>query len=404
MKFRGEFSPRALWVLFACMMCQTGAGLFYATQSLSRDVIGELGWTRTMWSSAMAPMLLISSVSQAFVGAACVQFGVRAVLTSSVLLLGLTFLVLGNMRELWHFHLAMALLALSNAGFGDVSVGAVVTRWFRRGRSLGLGFALVGSNLGGVIFVHLIALLSESGDWRRAALWVGVGGAALILPFALFVIRDPRPGEGADEESLPTGEPRAEYASVRLSEALRRPAFWVLFFTMFAYALAQLGTVNHLVLYLTDLGYSTREAASALELAMGAGIASKLGAGAIALRLRARTALAFNTALLLGGFLLLPFASDPFVMSVFGVIFGVATAARDVLLPLLVAEVFGVRFFAQLYGCIMVAFFPGGGLGPIAVGAVYDTFGSYQLALAGVAAIVLISLVGQLALRVEARG
>ena len=86
-------SRRALLVLAGCATCQLCAGLFYATRVLAPDVIDDLGWTRTMWSSAMAPMLLVSSISQPIVGVACLRFGVRPVMASSLLVLALTFVV-----------------------------------------------------------------------------------------------------------------------------------------------------------------------------------------------------------------------------------------------------------------------------------------------------------------------
>ena len=71
---RGEITGRSLLLVLGCLACQMGAGYFYATRALAPDVIDDLGWTRTMWSSGMAPMLLVSSTAQAFVGAACVRF------------------------------------------------------------------------------------------------------------------------------------------------------------------------------------------------------------------------------------------------------------------------------------------------------------------------------------------
>lgn len=385
MRWGRELSGRGLLVLLGCLACQMGAGLFYASQSLSRDVIEDMGWTRAMWSSALAPMIFISSLSQAFVGAACVRFGVRPVLVLAVVLLGVSFVVLANMSELWHFYVATTCLALGNGGIGDVSIGAVVTRWFRRARSMALGVAMVGSNLGAVVFVHALGVLSDGRTWREATLWVGLLGALCILPFALFAVRDPRPGEGVEGEWAAEDTPdvdvssTAEAASVSLRDAMRHTSFWVFFFTLFAYALAQLGIANHLILHLTDLGYSGSEARLALEFTVGAGIAAKLGAGVVALRLSARTALFANTALLTTAFALLPFAGNPTVLGLFGVAFGISTAARDVLFPLLVVQVFGTREFAKIFGVFMLAYFPGGGLGPMALGALYDATGSYQL-------------------------
>lgn len=393
------FSRKAVLVIVGCLVCQMGAGLFYASRAIAPDVIRDLGWTRTMWSSAMAPMIFVTSVCQAVIGAACVRYGVRPVLVGAVVCLGATFLVLASMQSLPAFYAATMLLALGNAGIGDVSVGAVITRWFQRSRGVALGFALAGSNIGAVVFVYAIDAWTGTLGWRGATAAVGVLAMAMILPFALFVVRDPHAGEGEDASpagaASPVAGPVSDEEASTLAQALRRPPFWVLFFTVFCYAVAQLGMIDHLVLYLVDLGYSRSQAADALGLTVGAGILAKLGAGAVALRIPTRKLLVANTALLAFAIALLPFAADPRLLALAGFSFGIATSARDVLIPLSAAEFFGARYFAEIYGVMMLAYFPGGGLGPIVLARVRDVTGSYEMGFAVCLAILVAALAGQ---------
>jgi len=368
----------AVLVVFGCMLCQMAAGFFYASRALSTEVIAELGWTRTMWASGMAPMLLVSSISQAFVGSACLRFGVRPVVVASLLCLGASVVVFGSMRSLTQFYLAMMLLALANAGIGDVSIGSVITKWFERRRSLALGFAMVGSNIGSIVYLSAMAEMLVDSSWRVAALTVGLGGVAIILPFALFVVRDPRPGEGAEAEAEESGDTSPVADSIPLREAVRKPAFWILFYSLFCYSLVQLGLIDQFVLYLTDLGYSEREAFGALQLAVGAGIAAKLGAGVIGQIVSAKTAFLVNTGLLTISLMLVPFAANGIVLTAFSVLFGLSTASRDVFLPLAVADAFGARYFAQIYGVMILAFVPGGALGPLVLAEAHRVFGHYR--------------------------
>ncbi len=426
-------SRQAILIVLGCLVCQAGAGLFYASRAIAPDVIAELGWTRTMWSSAMAPMIFVTSVSQALIGAACVRYGIRPVLVVAVLCLGATFFAFAGMHSLPAYYGATMLLALGNAGIGDVSVGAVITRWFDRSRGIALGFAFAGSNIGAVFFVRAITDWTGSIGWRAATAAVGLLAVAVILPFALFVVRDPRPDEGesaadarADaraHDGVAIGAdvqgagragsiaaspvrvgakrsgapPRAasEYDST-LSDSLKSPAFWILFFTVFCYAVAQLGMMDHLILYLVDLGYARSEAADALGLTVGAGILAKLGAGVVALRVPTRILLIVNTALLAFSIALLPFAANPWLLGVAGFAFGIATSARDVLIPLAAAEFFGSRYFAGIYGMMMLAYFPGGGLGPLVLARVHDVTGSYEMGFMVCLAFLIAALVGQI--------
>jgi MFS family permease len=131
------------------------------------------------------------------------------------------------------------------------------------------------------------------------------------------------------------------------------------------------------------------------------GILAKLGIGVIADRVPSRTALLANFALLtLASWLLLAVGTTG-ALPVFLVAHGFATAAENVLLPLIVAHCFGVRNLARIYGALMLALAPGGILGPIFAGAVFDRTGGYTAAFVTFAALNLAGLGSLLLVRRE---
>jgi len=369
---------RAILVVVGCMLCQMGAGFFYASRALSADVIADLGWTRTMWSSGMAPMLIVSSISQAFVGAACVRFGVRPVIVASLLCLATSASLFGSMESMPVFYAAMMMLALANAGIGDVSIGSVITRWFARRRCLALGCAMAGSNIGSIVYLGALALMLDGSGWRTASFAVGLGGIAVILPVALLTVRDPGPGEGAAHEGSFEESGAADEDAMPIREILRQRSFWILFYSLFCYSLVQLGLVDQFVLYLGDLGYSREEAYAAFSLTFGAGIAAKVGSGMIGQFVSSKAGYLANTGLLFLSLVLVPFAGNPIVLTAFSLCFGFAVASRDVFLPLAVADAFGTRSFARVYGLMMLAFVPGGALGPVVLAEAHRVFGDYR--------------------------
>jgi len=77
------------------------------------------------------------------------------------------------------------------------------------------------------------------------------------------------------------------------------------------------------------------------------------------------------------------------------VFFGLSTASRDVFLPLVVADAFGSRYFAQIYGVMILAFVPGGALGPLVLAETHRIFGHYRpgfIACIGLTSIAFVSL------------
>ena len=381
----GDIRGRAAWVVFGCLVCQMGLGFGYADGTLAGKILAELGWTRAELSAGRAPQLWLIALASPLVGAATVRFGARAVLAVSALLLSAGYAGISSMHSWWEFTFYWSLVGLGVAGLGDIAVGGVVAQWVARRRALALGIAYTGSNIGGALATRAAAAVAETEGWR-AALWqvCGIGGL-LLLPFALIAVRD-RPGGPVAE--VDEDEPElARPDDLTLSQALRTRSFWILFATLLAFWLYFLGLLQHLVLFLTDGGVPLGEASSHLSNAVLLGIVSKLGFGWIADRIGAKPSLLLDYGLLtLSSLLLLALPQGALVWA-FVAAFGFATAARDVVTPLISIHCFGVRYLPQIYGVLMLTLLPGGTLGPIFAGAVHDATGSYTAAFAAFAAL-----------------
>ena len=69
----------------------------------------------------------------------------------------------------------------------------------------------------------------------------------------------------------------------------------------------------------------------------------------------------------------------PLAIPLFLILHGVATAAEDVVVPLVVGRRFGARHLARIYGLLLLALVPGGILGPLLAGWFFDATGSYAV-------------------------
>ena len=365
-----------------------GLGFGYADGVLAGDILEELGWTRAQLSSGRAPQLWLIALASPLVGWASARFGARAVLAASALLLSAGYAGIASMQSWWEFVLFWSVVGLGVAGLGDIAVGGVVTQWVARGRGLALGIVYTGSNLGGALATRAAAAVAAEAGWREALMTVCAGGALLLLPFALFAVRD-RPGGPVSEVEVQddgiTIAAREDDMPVR--EALRTRSFWILFATLFSFWFYFLAVLGHLVLFLTDAGLPREEASAHLANAVLLGIFSKLGFGWIADRIGSKPSLLLDYGLLTVSALLLLVLPHPTLVWVFVAAFGFATAARDVVTPLIITRCFGVRHLSQIYGVLMLTLLPGGTLGPIFAGAVHDATGSYFGAFASFAAL-----------------
>jgi predicted MFS family arabinose efflux permease len=378
----GDLRGRALWVVLGAMVCQLGAGLTYVFSVLQKDIIGELDWSRTMFSAARAPVFLVIAAASPVVGTVVVRWGTRAVLVASTLLLGAAYVIVSQMTELWHFYAANLLIGVVVAGLGDVVTGAVVARWVVRSRGLALGIVYSGTNLAGFLALPLVAAVSAARGWRDAVLVLAGAAVLTILPFAAIVVREPRCGEAAldRDETRPGDEPGER--DLDLAEAVRTRSFWILAYLLFAFFFYFIAMIEHTVAYLTDIGFTKVEAGAAFGFAIGLGVWSKLGAGAVADRLPSRAAIGVDFALLTLSAVIVVWVGAPGVLTAFLFSFGIAVAARDVVYPLIIADCFGVTYLARVYGALMFALLPGGVLGPVFAATVFDRTGTYTPAFA----------------------
>ena len=376
-------------VLLGCFMCQAGLGCGYIFGALLKHIVAEFEWSRAAFSLSAAPLLLAMGGGQVLVGQMVERAGARVVLSSAVLLLGGSLMLFSTVQNLWQFYLYTAMFGLALAGCGDVAVGAVTSRWVSSNRGLALAFVYVGSNAGGALVPVLADQLAAAYSWREAVWWIGIGATTVILPFALFAVRD-RPPDSPDTYTGLAGGNTTKVSTssvvatggVDLPEALRTPAFWILAWALFSFYFYYLAVNQHLVAYLGDIGYDDARAAAGLGLAVALGVGSKLAVGLLADRLPARSVLLANFALITLASLLLLGAAHPAMLLAFLLTHGVATAAENVVMPVALIDCFGQEHLARIYGALMFTLFPAGVLGSWLAGAIFDLSGSYTLAFA----------------------
>ena len=130
---------------------------------------------------------------------------------------------------------------------------------------------------------------------------------------------------------------------------------------------------------------------------------SKILLGSLADRISATNAMRFNTGLLFASSIVLLFLPEHGLLSLFIVVYGFSSTARDVLYPLIVVHCFGVRYMAEIYGVLMLSLLAGT-LGPILAAASRDLTGSYTASFATYAVANGLSLIAVWMVRRECDG
>jgi MFS family permease len=346
-----------------------------------KPVVSDMGWSRTAFSAAGGPLLLAMAFASPLVGAATERFGARAVFSGGITLVAATLIGLSHMQTLAQFYVLGLALGIAVTALGDIPVSAVVARTVAARRGLALGLVYVGSSVGGAVVPLAAAAIAEVSSWRVALRVLAVAGWIAIFPFAYWGVGDGRVRATPDDggEAL---------EGLTLREAIGTPAFWILAVVLFAFYFYYLGVNNHLVAFLSDQGFTNAEAARRFSWAVAVGIAGKLLMGRFADAVPIRRAAIANFVLVaLASMLLLGVGRAPGILPLFLTVHGFAVAAENVVLPLVVADRFGRAHVARIYGALMLALLPGGVLGPVFAGWMYDSGRGYWSAFATFAAV-----------------
>jgi len=358
-------------------------------------MVRDFGWSRTQVTSGNAlSKLLIGPIFGFMAGWIVDRFGPRRLMMAGIVMAGVALIGLAHMTSLWMFYAFYMLNALGYVCGGPLPNQVLLSRWFDKNRGKAMGFAYLGIGLGGYLVLILSPRLVDAFGWRGALQVLGILIIALALPMAWFVRDEPdglsAPGPGS------AAAPRPPAAVVPMGTIFRNPAFYLLAIGSMCSIGAVGGTNQHLKLFLSlDLQFSQTAAASIASTVLACSIAGRLLMGWLADRMPRKHVMLLIYVLIAGSIPLLFFAQSTAALYAFAVIFGLGLGGEYMIIPLMAAELFGVRVLGRLLGVILTADGVAEATFPLLVGRLRDTTGSYQtgfvvliaLALAGTAAI-----------------
>ncbi|GMB81613.1 MFS transporter [Shinella zoogloeoides] len=235
----------------------------------------EFGWDIAEISSAMAVRLVLFGLLGPFAAAFMNHFGIRQVVTTALALIMSGIVVSFFMTEVWQLLLLWGVVIGVGTGMTALVLGATVaTRWFSKRRGLVVGLMTASTATGQLVFLPLLAALTEAYGWRTA-LTLSVAVIAAAMLFVLLLMRDHPADVGlpAYGETAIVRPPRQDHnlratllaPLVTLKSVSANPVFWVLFGTFFVCGLSTNGLIQtHWISICGDFGMAAVTAASTL--------------------------------------------------------------------------------------------------------------------------------------------
>ena len=367
-------------------------GFTYIFSAFLKPLSEEFGWTRAQTSGGFSLYLLAAGTLLPVWGWMADRVGARLVFLLSALIDGIALVLLSYVQSLLAFYCLYFFLGVGLAGIAPTTIGKIVSEWFVAKRGRAMGMALVGAGMGGLVLVPIAGFLIEEFTWRMAYRSLAGLSLGVMFPLVLFFLTDtpqqkgllPLGHGGQVEPDEPDLVPPSEHAWT-LGAALRTPTFWLLSLALCCGIGAAMSFNAHQVALLQDAGFSLELASSIAGIALGMSMGGRFTVGWISeYRLNPHTLLAVCLAVqALGlGFLLFMPSLGSWVLVLVVPLFGLGFGGLVVLWPLALGHNFGLNAFGTIGGVMgTVAVSVTGALGPVVLGAIYDTTGSYDWAL-----------------------
>ncbi|GLH76483.1 MFS transporter [Bradyrhizobium sp. SSBR45G] len=239
----------------------------------------EFGWSTAEISSALSIRFVLFGLMAPFAAALLNRYGLRNITMLAQLIVVSALVASLAMTQVWQLVLLWGVVIGIGTGMTAMVLGATIaTRWFVARRGLVVGILTASVATGQLVFLPLLASLTERLGWRVAlgliCVMLGISASAVLL-----LMRD-RPSDlglrpFGDEGTAPIAPPAPVTTPIlaaalgTLRDAVRVPVFWMLFATFFICGASTNGLVQvHLIPMCLDFGIPQVQAASLLA-AMG---------------------------------------------------------------------------------------------------------------------------------------
>ena len=361
--------------------------------------VRDLGWTRQQVTSGNAySKLLIGPLFGFLAGWFIDRFGPRRLMLAGILMAGGALVGLGTVSTLTFFYLFYLFNALGYVCGGPLPNQVLLSRWFDKNRGKAMGFAYLGIGVGGAIVPLLAHALTQRFGWQ-AALQI-LGGLMIVIAFPMAWFVREKPEEVATSGPAPHSALRTPHSAMpSLAPVLKSPAFYLLLAGSMCSIGAVGGTMQNLKLFLSlDVKLAQGEVAQIASLVLVGSLVGRITMGYLADRFAKKYVMLLIYSIVACAIPLLFVADLPAARYGFALLFGIGLGGDYMIIPLMAAELFGVKMLGRLMGIVLTADGIAEATAPMLVAGIRDATGSYAsgfavligLAAVGAAAVALL--------------
>lgn len=343
----------------------------------------EFGWDRGALAWAPSITSVFAAILSLFVARLADKYGPRYFVTAAGLLVGVGFLLMSRVTQLWHVYCAWGLTIGAAQALIYIPVISAIPRWFAVRQSTAIGISVVGFGIGAVIWPPVTQILIDAITWQKTCLILGITDMVVIVTLAQFLKRAP-----SEMNLLPYGaanvpgggQPAATSAGLSLKEAMKKPHFWLMGGMFLGFFSCLNVMYVHIVAHARDIGVSPIFAAGAVSLIGGFSIIGRLSIGPVSDKTGIRLAMCLSMAFATTALILLLWSPGEWSFYLFAALFGLAYGTFVPMETAAPAQMFGTRSLGTIMATLGLFTNFGIMVVPPVAGAIFDATGEYKIA------------------------
>ncbi|HHW30872.1 MAG TPA: MFS transporter [Clostridiaceae bacterium] len=372
-------------VAVACfVMVFISLGLGNLTSALYiTPVTEELKFSRGAFSFVFSLRFISSAVFSILLNFFIRKFEIRKVIGIGFSMLVLSYFLFSVARDLPVFYLSAIPYGIGITFNATAIVSILIERWFEKHKGLILGVIFAGSGLGGSLFNIIVAGWIEKYGWSKSYFFTAVCLGICAIPILATIRNNPcemklKPYGSEEQEQSGKKSKRVNWEGFTMEESLRKPYFYLAAIAIFFIGFLNSPVYTIAPAHLIDRGFDANYTATIMSLFFFTLAGAKIIMGFIYDRFGLKNALIVCFISNICGIMLLAFAQNKLIATLFALFFGFSVTIETVTLPLLVFELFGPKTYTATIGLFLAISTIGVSIGTPVMNFSYDVTGSYK--------------------------
>lgn len=344
----------------------------------------EFGWDRADIAMAYTVLTVGAALGGIFWGTLSDKIGAKKIAFLGAIVLGCALMLLSLQNQLWAVYVIYFVIGAFGFGCLFTPLLALTGLWFSKRKGLAIGIVTAGGAIGQGIIPFLARMLISAGDWRDAALYLGVA-YLIVLPPLLFLLKPP--------PHIDTGAIHRSQSNDNLwglSHKITLP--WLALAGIFC-CICMAVPLVHLVPMGIDIGLSPETAAGLLLALMASGMVGRIFFGLLADRIGGLPSYFIASVGQTASVFWFSQATSATTLFPLAIVFGFGFAGVMTSLLICAREAAPLRITGFSTALVSTTAWFGMGIGSYQGGYVFDLTGSYTLPYANAAFAGIVNLI-----------